>query len=835
MARNIIRVSTELYPVQESSWNAVRKLPLHYYRLTPSSQFLKRTGDLRSVYSYVTKHFGHVFPQATVIRSELGLELVSPSPATVETIYTEERLSGESKVDVVASREPSALDLDIPDQYQAFLHLFYQSQRDYYKLQGYSVRGKSVFKPGDELTPNIASSKNDFLRKIQSFIHLYPGFDVRFRLIEGSPFVQIQPKSVLEFEKDLHSLIRDGIVTRGEIERNFEEIRLPIDRTAKLHGLISKTAKESLSEPPFYGRSFLEYSRQNYSGMTFEAPEAPMLVAFPIGADAPWYFTSELVRPSLSFFELSRYDPQYAATLTSAMKVYSASRALGLDRLRKDLRFGFLGTELAIGEAYSRDGPDIEVATADSLQFDSASSFLHFPRPWVQFRDTNGDAVHIGGPPHLAAPGDLLRDRLRDRKLRPFDVPTHSKIRIKVICDNSFTSDAQELLRNLQSGFGKHPSFEDIFQCDFDVTKFSSVAGFEDMSAYSDISRDVYDIVIVFGPRSLAGDPVRTKSIYTFAETNILSKGVPPQFISDNPSKNPSYDASLRSKAGNPNVLFGIGLNILGKIGAKVMDLSLKSGRLFVADSVVLAYNIARVFEPLNQELSSTASPREAARASSAISAPIVVMTDRGTEIIHQSAHKISSETTLFSSEHGQRVLGEIPSRYTTVIIHKDGAFHNEELRDIRSLQSRQRIVVPISIVTGNVPRFITSITKLNLMPRPGLVLRLSARDFLMSTTLVTSHTDPRERGWPNPIWVHIHDEVLSRQLPEHEKLQLLYQVWAFTRLHLGSENPIRRPISIHYSNQMNEFLRKAGDPEPSYLKAFTERNRFGYVPRPFM
>ncbi len=104
-----------------------------------------------------------------------------------------------------------------------------------------------------------------------------------------------------------------------------------------------------------------------------------------------------------------------------------------------------------------------------------------------------------------------------------------------------------------------------------------------------------------------------------------------------------------------------------------------------------------------------------------------------------------------------------------------------------------------------------------------------------MSTTLVTQAYEPKERGWPQPLWIHIHDEVLAKELTDQDKLRLLYQIWVFTRLHLGSENPIRRPISLHYSNQMNGFLRKAGESDPTYFQHFSERNRFGYVSRPFM
>jgi len=833
MAQNIIRVSTELFPLDDNSRDAIRNRSFYYYRLSPSIKLLKQFGNLYSVYSYVARAFQDVFSYATTLQSGDGLELVSPVLTPQRTIYPNGGQGDEWKIDVVSSREPCPLNLEVPEQHRALLHLFYESQKNAFSNQGYAIRGNSFYRIDDVLSLDIPVSKNPFLRKIQPFIHAYPSFEIQFRAIQGLPFIQIQPKTVLEFEKDLHSLVTEGILTPEEIGHHFEDVYLPIHRTVHLVGFISKRAKDPIDNEPFNGRSFLEYARDNYKRIVFQATEARLLIIVVGTMRTPWYFTSEHVRPSISFSSLARYDPQYVGYLTSAMKAYSARRGRTLENLQKSLTFSFLDVKLKTTESFSRDGPDIEIRPEQFSNEDMARPFLRFPRPWVSFRDANGNVIDVGEPPYLAAPGDLLKHRT----LRPFDVPkSPADIRLKVICDARLENDARALIQKLRSGFGKYPSFQQIFRCPIKIADFRAVQDFDDSQAYSDVSPQNYDCVLVIGPRSIAEDPVRTKWIYTFAETQILDRGVPPQFVSDDPSSNPSYDASLKSKAQNPNALFGIGLNILGKIGARVLDLSPKSLGFFIPNSAVLAYNVARIFEPFKQDIFHSSSPRDIVKASTPLSAPIVIMTDRGTEIIHQYAHRISSETALFSPEHGSRILSEIPTKYTKVIVHKDGPFFLQELSDLKKLQTKERVLIPLSIISGKVPRLRTSIAKINFLPKPGLLFRLSPKDFLLSTTLVTMKYIPEERGWPNPIWIRIHDEILPEELTGREKLQLLYQIWVFTRLHLGSENPIRKPISIHYSNQMAEFLRKAGDAEPAYFRIFSgKRNRHGYIPRVFM
>jgi hypothetical protein len=171
------------------------------------------------------------------------------------------------------------------------------------------------------------------------------------------------------------------------------------------------------------------------------------------------------------------------------------------------------------------------------------------------------------------------------------------------------------------------------------------------------------------------------------------------------------------------------------------------------------------------------------------------------------------------------------------IIVHKDGEFYQKELSDLKNLQLGKIRIIPVSIVSGCVPRLFSFSEKAKApLPLEGTVFTLSNNEFLMSTTLVSNYYDAASRGWPNPIFIKIHEEILERKLTVEEKLQILYQIWSFTRLHIHSEIPLRRPISIHYSNLMAEFLRKCENRRPTYFEKFMGyENTLGYIPRIFL
>jgi len=459
--------------------------------------------------------------------------------------------------------------------------------------------------------------------------------------------------------------------------------------------------------------------------------------------------------------------------------------------------------------------------------------FFRFPRPWVRFKDAETSELKDVSweTGHLGAPGDLRRE---PKDVCCLDVPR--EINVKLLIDEKLANDAWELIRLFGEGYGRYRGFKNIFGVDINFSDILIKDFLSDLSAYSQIKPEKYDCVLIFGPRIIEGDPVKTKKIYTFSETQILNRGIPVQFVANDPSPNPKYDMSLKSKSTNPEVLFGIGLNILGKIGAKVLELSPNTTDYFLPGSVVIGYNIARIFEPIKEDIFQNKAPRDLVRHSIPLAAPIVILSGHGADIIQQYAYEVADETALFSGEHGRRIISDIGGNPENIVIHKDGRFYPKEIHDLKTLQQKGTRIIPISIISGSVPRLFSSLAKKRFLPPEGIVFMLSPRDFLISTTLTGSRYIPEHRGWPNPILVRFHEKPLSQKLSSQEKLQLLYQIWAFTRAHVHSQIPLRRPISVHYSNLIAEFLRKAGDRNPRYFKKFKGmKNRLGYSPRIFL
>jgi argonaute-like protein implicated in RNA metabolism and viral defense len=266
------------------------------------------------------------------------------------------------------------------------------------------------------------------------------------------------------------------------------------------------------------------------------------------------------------------------------------------------------------------------------------------------------------------------------------------------------------------------------------------------------------------------------------------------------------------------------------------MVLSPETTDYFFPNSVVIGYNIARIFEPLTKDISQEGSPTELIRRSTPLAAPVVMMSQDGAEIVLQDVYQIPNEVSLFREDRAERIIDELSVNYSNFIIHKDGRFYPDEIIDIKKTQRSDRLIIPVSIISDLSPRLFSSLAKWNYIPKMGTVIKLSNRDFLMATPLTTTQYEPRYRGWPNTILVTIHEDALENELSSVQKMQILYQIWALTRVHMGSQLPTRKPISIHYSNSMATFLRKAGNPQPQYFKNFgRKRNRHGYISKIFL
>jgi hypothetical protein len=824
-------MSTELFPFLEETIKEFRKKRYYEYEASPPQSLLDQFKTSAGAYYHIARLFEDKYGYSAALGQE-KLCIISTARVDNPTVcYFSHDDADQCEVKL---RHIDELTFDpFVDDNMHIRNMLNTSIQKSLMALGFEFNGYSYYLKTEDLAKSL-KPKNKFLARVQNFFHIYPGFNVRLRVLGGKPFLQIQPHCVIDFDKDLYSLYEEELFTFEEIPRVFPHILLPIRRTAFLQGFWkSKTASDPILDAVFHGQSFLQFARRAYKNLNFRKKDAKLIVVVPRGNwSNPWYFSSELAFPSFGFEDIATLDREFYYNVQSEMKVYSARRKdLVHDYFQQiENRLFFDDITIKLGGLYSYDNKLSEVEPKDFHGFE-IKSFFAFPDPWVRFKDektlNSKDVSRKTG--HLGAAGDLLR---RPKDVRCFDVP--SSINVRLMFDLNIESSVFALVHNLVEGMDRYAGFNDIFNVRVKFS-FKTIDDFVDPKTYSGITPEDDDCVMIFGPRTIEGDPVKTKEIYTFSETQILNRGVPVQFISDDPAENPKYDKSLKTKSTNPDTLFGIGLNVLGKVGASVLTLSPATTDHFPPNSVVLGYNVARIFEPTKKDISQEASPRDLVSKSIPLAAPIVIFSGSGSEIIQQYAYEVADEVSLFSGEQGKRIISEIDGDVKNIIIHKDGDFHQKEIQDLKNLSERGRRIIPISIVSGFVPRLFSSFRKFNLPP-VGAVFVLSDDDFLFSTTLTPPSYVPEHKGWPNPILVHFNEEALQPKLKSEEKMQLLYQIWSFTRANVHSQIPLRKPLSVHYSNRIAKFLVKAGDRSPSYFKNFKgRRNRLGYNPRIFL
>lgn len=832
---SLVRTSTELFPLHEDTLKEIDEKTYHQYKAHFSDSVLKHLESLDRAYFHAANLFKIKYGYSSVLKLN-AFSLVSVADIANPLLYLFNRRK-EDKYKIKVNRTGQKVRLSFFDEphFEPLRNMLYQSIHDSLSRLGFESSAYSYYSKSEDLTEDFPLSKNSTLRKIQRFFHVFPGFSIKLRVFHREPFLQIQPRCVVNFEKDLHSLYKENLFSLDEIVKTFPQVLLPLGRTARLQTFWRTKASEPINDKVFDGETFLQFAKHMYPNLAFKEKDANLVVVVPRGnRSVPWYFSSELVTPSLGFESIAQMDRDFHSRITSKMKVYSAKRKDLLAEYVHEIngKIAFDDITIRLSEMLSHESLMLELEPQKFTRSE-IPAFFWFPRPWARFLDVETrkpkDVSRKTG--HLGAPGDLLTE---PRNVCCLDVP--KEINVKLLIDRKLETGALNLMYSFLEGYGGYKGFRDVFGVDF---RFSSIVVddfLSDLPIYSEMTPESNDCVLIFGPRTIKGDPVKTKGIYTFSETQILNRGVPVQFVSDDPSPNPRYDRSLESKSTNPDVLFGIGLNILGKIGANILTLAPNTTNYFLPNSVVIGYNIARIFERLEKDIFQDKAPRSLVRHSVPLAAPIVILSSHGANIIQQYAYEVEDEASLFSGEHGRRIISDISDEPENIVIHKDGEFYPKEILDLKNLQQNGVRIIPVSIVSGSVPRLFSSLAKIHFLPPEGTVLMLSPVHFLISTTLTGGGYIPEHRGWPNPILVEFHERPLSQKLSVQEKLQLLYQIWSLTRVHVHSQLPLRKPISVHYSNSIAKFLRKAGDRKPLYFKKFKGRkNRFGYSPRIFL
>lgn len=315
----LIQISTELVELEHESLQKMKEQQYFRYHVKIPSSVLSRFDNLAQAYNHAQELFRAKYTFSSLLRFDAGTNIVSPIEAKEPSLYSFGKEENVNVVEITPLKEKFQLDLSNPNHLRAFFRFFYQSLRNSLTKQGYHIRGRTAFeRETDLLKGSPFHSKNDLFGKIQRFIHLFPAFDFRLRKFGSKFFIQISPKSIMEFEKDLYALRAEGLFSTNELTNLFESVTLPIGRTAKLYSILEKTVLDPIAEKPFNNISFLEFAKAMYPYLRFTKYDANLILVLPYGnATLPWYFSDELVKPTLRFSDIAGWDYDFYAVALS--------------------------------------------------------------------------------------------------------------------------------------------------------------------------------------------------------------------------------------------------------------------------------------------------------------------------------------------------------------------------------------------------------------------------------------------------------------------------------------------------------------------------------------
>jgi hypothetical protein len=663
-------------------------------------------------------------------------------------------------------------------------------------------------------------SGNTSALRLLSHCCVYRAASLRFRKYGETYFLQIVPRAKIELDTQLNCLISEGIVDKDTFSRLVSSVRLPNDRSTKILKVLEKKASDKITESTiFEGRSFIEFADDNYPFLGLKNRDSIM-----VGVSAesgPALFSLESLSASLTFYTLKLLDEEFLSNLGSLLKFESAKR---LDRAvnwimkiapmkigQIDLQIDVNPFEMMVlNKPFETDLSDLDPQVPGGI----------FKSPPISFRTSSvkSDGKHneIEIPSgYLNKYQATVNDLRRNPELKPLDVPEKPKVIAFVQKDLKngwnalskalFNGIEQQGYRGFQKTFGTEPVLRTRYIKNFLSKEFDLIV--------SKLKLRQYQCAVVVIPRFL-GTPEETRRIYTEPKVKIMEKGIPVQVITDDPRVTEGSNNTLLGKSVHPYTCFGIALNILVKLGAVITALAPSFSDNLLPKSVVIGYNVIRV--PLKDEemLKSLYSTRRTIP----LSAPLVIFDSRGAKVSHHWVYRLRDETSLFEGDSGKDILSHISSDVENIVIHKDGPFFPVELENIVKLFGRKK-VFPISIIRNEVPRIFNPKHKgAGFELDAGSFIALSKSDYVMTTTPIFNWR-PERNGWPCPILVRFHGKDIENDPLTQRKL--LFQIYALTKMQIGSQRATRVPISIHYSNMIERFIRKVGEPTTPYLRFF--------------
>ncbi len=715
----------------------------------------------------------------------------------------------------------SFLRKSIPNNFRCEGSVAYDISADL--LTGKEVKSTNALLSNLAVYPAVTFSINHYGEKI--YIHLSP----TTRILSKASIHRIQQNA--DFSKDIVKYVRLDL---GKISR-FAEIK----EITELHSDVK------INSEAFGNRNFLEFARANYPDIQLNDPKAKLAIVIPSGSSNSWVFSSEAMYPSFNFQAIDALDPKFFKSLLGIIKARSVAR---LENARQfvtainplsspcgviEINETPFTSRILVNAPFLHSNK-IDERNLERLSVSDDGAVFEAPSISLRVADSKGTFSEKTIYPGIDRKFANLNDLMKWPNLAPLEpIP---EIKICLIVDkkleNQWSAEKENFKQALLKGVNNYKysfsGFEQTFKCpivmlnEFIVGDFFG-AEFEEV--VKKISPANFDCIILIIPRWLES-ALSSKQIYLVPKEKIMQKGVPVQVIANDPTR---VKGTLKDKVRDPFVMFGLALNIAAKPGYRLTAFSKEFADKIIGNSVVMGYNITRI-TPKLRSLEQNSTLEERMGKTIPLVAPLFIIDNRGSRILHWNFYQPTSEVTLFS-EFGDKIFNKIPNDVQRVIIHKDGPFKDNELKVLESFNTADRKVIPISITQSNALRMhnASHIGVGNEIQR-GVFLKLDNRNFELATTTIQSW-DATNWGWPHPIHVRIHANQEYVQ-----NLKLLYHIFALTKMHFGSQRPTRAPISIHYANMVSTFLRALGDEAPSFHQSFEKVfNEKGRMPLWFL
>ncbi len=684
----------------------------------------------------------------------------------------------------------------------------------------------------------IFDTKNDLLTEkgihansaLLSSVCVYPAVSASINHYNGATYLHVSPTTRIFAKASLSDLLKQEDMS---LKEPIRFVRLDLgrkSRTAEIREITQITADARIASPAFGNRNFLEFARANYPESHIVDPKARLGIVIPSGLSNPWVFSTEAMYPSFNFQTLDSIDSKFFKNLLGIVKARSLTRLSNAKDFVKlvapistpygvvELDETPLSLKILVNASFLNSGK-IDENNFSNLSEKEDGAIFDSPSISLRMSDERGRFNEKTIYPNRDGKSANLNDLMKWADLAPLEIG--SSLNIGIIIDKKLEKDwhgsnndfERALLYGVNNVKYSYRGFEQTFKCCLRIRERFVVSDFfggEFDEVVNKINPVDYDCILLVIPRWLE-TAESSKRIYMVPKEKIMQKGVPVQVIANDETR---VKGSLRDKVRDPFVMFGIALNIAAKPGFRLTAFSRQMAEKVIGNSVVIGYNVTRIM-PKARHMEQNAPIEELMGTTMPLVAPLFILDNRGSRVIHWNFYLPNSEVSLFS-DFGEKIFGRIDSSVENIIIHKDGPFRDAELAVLSGFNKPNRRVIPISITQSNPLRMHNALhIGIGKEIQRGAFLKLDRNNYELATTTIQSW-EAANWGWPRPIHVQFHESLSNLEV-----LKLLYHIFCLTKMHFGSQRPTRSPISIHYANMVSTFLRALGDEAPSFHQSF--------------